>query len=534
MSRRILALVAVVWVLAACGGKRAAAPIESRAPRSRTLSLVPADTPYVFVALDAIKDTPWTPTMRDFHDAIASDAPEGTDAGSRMVQRLLAELRDGNRIRTARELGFSDDGEFVVYGLSLWPVLRLAIDDATKVRSFIGRVFAEPSPEVSKATAHGATYWTVSVRKLAVVIAVLEHELAVAILPASALPRALPLVLGHERPARTLDAAQVIEKEAARYGYLRDWFGYIDSKRVLDLLAGDGDPIEQELGALWKDASLAGCKTDFERIARAIPRIVFGYRRIDQQGVEAELLVEAPALGAELAALRTAVPSLVAGKQRPLFAMGLAANAGAVVDWVRSTADRLAAHPFTCSGLDQLDEGLGALASRLANAPAFVRTLQGAAIVVDDITLSPKTGTGTAIVVGDGIPMLVSMLWAVPPLAGTPQPAPGLPAAVPLKQLGIDDVSSAHVGVAADRLALAVGPDSGTRIHTTLAATAPRRSPLLWFALDVVRAEELGAFEGKDRTNIEKISTLSLKLDATSRGLVFGFVGTWRPNPARR
>lgn len=527
MSRRILAIVAVVWIVA-CGGKHAAEPIESRAPRSRTLALIPADTPYVFVALDSHKDSPWMPTTRDFYDAMAKEDKGSTGPGPRMLRRLLSEMRDGTRVRSARELGFSEDGKFVLYGISLWPVVRLEIEDAAKVRRLVGRVLAEGGPAVQMRTTRDATYWIGTVEKIALVAAVLEHELVLAALPASSVDRALPLVLGTERPARTLVAEQMIEKEASRHGYLRDWIGYIDSKRVLDLLAGGGHGIERELGALWQNGALAGCKDDFERIAKAFPRIVFGYKRLDAKGIEAELLVEAPELGAELAQLRTAIPAIAQPKQKPLFAMTIGADAGKLMDWVQSVADRLAAKPFTCPGLSELDDSIGQLAASFAGLPGFARTLHGGAIVVDDISLQPRSGTGTAVIVGDGVPMLVAMLWGVPPLAGTPQPAPGLPVAVPLKKLGIDDVSSAHVGVGADRFALAVGSDSATRIHATLAASAPKRSPLLWFALDIVRADELGAFEGKDRDNIAKLSTMTMSLDATPRGIVLGFTATWR------
>lgn len=529
----------LVWfiVLTACWGNRGTSSLSGRSTGVESLTQIPAETPYVLVSLDSKIKSPWMPSMTDVYEVLEEVGHDDETPGARFVRRLLAELKDGNRFRTAKELGFSDDGRFVLYGLSLWPVLRISVDDAGKLRALAERVLAGADPRLQQRRLDGVPYWIGSFGEIAIVAAVLDHELVLAVLPSAQVDRVLPIVIGTERPAKTLAAEKVIDKQAARYGFLRTWFGYADSARVLDLLAGGGSELERALGALWLRSSVGSamlaCKTDFGRVARAVPRIVLGYRRIDESVVDGALVIEAPELGRSLASIRGEVPAIVGERERPLFSMSIAADSTKLAGWAQHLAAGLRANPLRCPGLAKLDEAIRSMAAALAQLPSMARGLRGAAVVVDDVVLETESGTGTAIVVADQVSALVSSLWAMPPLAGSTPPVFGLPTALPLQQLGFTNFSSAHVALSSNRLAIAVGPDSRTRVGRTLAARTAKRIPLVQGGFDIVRADELGLFEGKDRSSLENLDYMKFSFDANEGGLVLGLTGTWRKPRAK-
>lgn len=503
----------------------------------RSLALVPADTPYVFAALDGAHAEAWEPSLRDIHDSLATIEQSDAGARSQVVRQLRAEMRDGSRIRSAAELGFAAKAKFVLYGVSLWPVLRIEIADAVKVRDVAARVLAHGGPDVREGSRGGARYWAATFEKVTIVAAVLERELVLAVVPTAGLERTLGLVIGTQRPERSLADARTLDREARKHGFLRDWLGYIDSRRALELLAGGGSVLERELGALWREdaAALTACRRDLARIARAIPRLVVGYSRLDGRGIDGALVLEAPAIGGALQAMRTEIPDLVVTR-RPLFTIGIGVDSAQLVEWLRTSGAALR-DQLTCPALAGLGGAGGELSDALASIPPMYLGMRAFSMVVDDVTVSPPMGTGAAVLVGDSLPMLVGLAWrSVPQLANVPTPTLGIPVALPLRQLGIDQVTSAHVAVGSDRLALAAGSDSEVRVRHALAAGPEKRTALVSVMVDLARAATLGLLDDvkpEDRRNIDRLETAGFALDADERGIAIRFTGTLKPKARR-
>src|SRR5689334_9624089 len=140
-----LRLLAVVVVVAACGGKpppppSAQAALSSRWSAPAILAPVPADSPYVLALVDPISealrakmmarlDAQLTQSMQKL-EALSGVDRSKLEPGARALLALGDELHGVKPSQWFEKLGLNERGRFVIYGLSLWPVLRADITDA--------------------------------------------------------------------------------------------------------------------------------------------------------------------------------------------------------------------------------------------------------------------------------------------------------------------------------------------------------------------------------------------------------------------
>src|SRR4051812_24008083 len=134
--RTLWASVAVVVAVSlSCGGKppppAAPAPTWVAPP---LLAQVPADSPYVFALLTPLSEKIRTRMAGSFEQQIAELWKTAKPAGGadlepwiRAALALTNELRGKDMKNWWRELGFDPSGRFVLYGLSLWPVVRIEV-----------------------------------------------------------------------------------------------------------------------------------------------------------------------------------------------------------------------------------------------------------------------------------------------------------------------------------------------------------------------------------------------------------------------
>jgi hypothetical protein len=526
----------VLVVLVACSHSAPPPPLAARPASTwrgpEILANVPADTPYLFGVLEPmpepVRDRLYAQSEAQMMQALKK-AASGSGKVALVAAAMYSEI-DGNG-HWLDALGFGTNARMVLYGLSIWPVLRIEVKDPVRVREVLARVVKAGDSSLQPQTFGRAALYVLKEDKTAYVFGVVDKELVGAILPADMLDRAMPMITGAQKPAHSLRDAKVLPALLAKHHYLSSMILFVDSLRVIDAVTGHGKGENDQLVGMLEGKLTPACHQDLERIGSVMPRFVLGYRRLDEQGFAATMAVELPAsVIKSLEKLHTPMPAMPIRAQ-PMLAIGAAVNLDAMFGWMRDTAGTLRAHPFRCDAFDKLNHSIDELASTLDKpVPPMVQGLRGFELVIDDATVMPPAGTGHLLVAGDHIVDLVHQLLAkVPQLATLHLESNGVAAAVPLEQLGIpSSIKSAHMALRATKAALAVGDGSSTRASERVAAP-DAHAPLITFSFDLAKVKErFGMFlKEEDLQNLENLGSTVLSLDVGDDGIYIEMVGTW-------
>src|SRR5450432_818861 len=180
-----------------------------------TLANVPSDTPYLFAWLEAPPEAVRQRLMGNFDAWVVPKINES--ASIPLDQRLelspprraLLGIMDAMRGTDPKlyweNLGFKHNGQWIMYGLGIWPVLRVEVSDANKLRAILAdAVKTLNMPIVEQKQLDGVPYWIASKDGLSGIASVTDHDAIVALVPTSSLAESLPMVLGTKPVAHSL------------------------------------------------------------------------------------------------------------------------------------------------------------------------------------------------------------------------------------------------------------------------------------------------------------------------------------------
>jgi len=515
----------VMLALVTCGGGQ-----HATTPRATTVpplfASIPADTAYVVASLDPFplevlamfRDT-FGGAMRDQLLEEDSSDPDDREA-TRLWRTVLAELEGKWNAAGFESLGFSPTPHWAIYGLPLWPVVRIEVRDGRRVLDSIRRIAARagfrlPSPEVQD----GATLWRIADGTDTIVIAITPDQLVGAYGPTSVITRAMPLILGSQKPEHGMG-------DAAPLASLRDHdhlggnlIGYVDTR---------------QLATHWLQPRSPGCRSEIDRFAARVPRMTTG-NTVGLSGSEGTFVVElAPDLIAALRGLRVALPGVAeAGAGAPvlMFAGGVDLPRGQPLAVAAAEAiGRLAA---VCGRSDEV----AATAARGLSEPIGPpwSELRGGVLRLDKIGFQsgalPTDIDGFFFITSPSAAAIferIGGLLGLPPgtsLDGALHPNQPertlLPLAVPL-----------FIGGRAPTIAFATGGGRARAERALATAVAP--VPFLTFDVDYRKLLALRARLGDgdravDQARAKLYQRLRGTLDVTRRGLEFHFHQSYAP-----
>lgn len=481
---RRIALVVLALVALGCGGAARPATVSSRWTAPALFAHVPDDTPYVIASVEAPDVQARSRVIIALEDAIGEALAETEELEPEdyaelpppeaALMAILELLRGAPREQWLPRLGLGRAARFVIYGHSLWPVLRVEITDGDKLRLAIERTLHAAGVRRPPRRRGDAIYWNELVGKSRVVAAIRPRELALMIVPAGDGEAAERHVLGLDRPARSLATTTTIPDLLGRHRIPGLAFAYVDTGRVVDALTREPRPIDRTLRELVGPIP-AGCRDDLARIARTFPRFVSGYRLDDGRRFEVYSVLEtAPWVPRELAALRTTAPVV---RDRPaVLAWTLALDAGRLVTWLEAQARGLQARPLTCSWLAPIQDATGGLLAALA-APSGVwaeaRRLHAITLELDPLEEGDQV-RGAVTLAG------TRLAGAVQKLSPAPIATDGRPIPLPATLVG-SWARGAHLAVTDARVVFAFGSGSDDRARTGVAARE-QPSPLMVMA----------------------------------------------------
>lgn len=399
-TTRIAALGLAGVLLAACHHKDKDAP----------LAFVPADTPYVVANLDVLDDdtrkallaqadAQLPQEMAQLRSAADEMAEKDPDL-SRLLKAMIAEL-DGKTIaQFAQNAGLNIKGRSAVYGLGLSPVARFELTDPKAFDAFIGRLEAAYGKPFDTATVGGQSYRKhVTVESgLQIVMAEVGKQAVAAILPADAPEATLRLAFGLDRPEKNIQDDGRLDKLAKAKDYQPWAIGQVDLARLLPLAASGKDPLFNALTKARAESEAAktgepvanqlkvspACESDAVRIASRVPSMSFGYTKLDEKHQDIRWDVAlADDITKAFSGMKVELPGLGAAGTAP-FDITLAMPIAQLRPFWSAQADAVAAKPFACPTLTDLNEGfakIGLMSQQAAVPP--VGDLLGVRVALD-------------------------------------------------------------------------------------------------------------------------------------------------------
>ena len=503
--KRALALGVAGILLAACGHKDKDAP----------LAFVPADTPYVAANLDVLDDDTRAALFAQANAQLpaqvaqmkaAADELKAKDPDTANLLRAFAGEFDGKTVEQfAQNAGLDVKGYSAFYGLGLAPVARFQLSDAAAFDAFVGRLETAYGKKLDTAKLGDVSYRRhVSTEAgTEVILAVVGKQAVAALLPADASDALLRQALGLDRPAKSLQDDGRLSKLAKAKGYGKQAVGLVDLSHLLPLIAGGKDPLFLAMFKAHAQAESAktgepvanqmqipaSCATDAARIAARVPTLSFGYTRLDATHQDMRLDVAmASDITQAFAGLKVALPGLGTDASAP-FDMSLALPVAELRAFWSAQADAVAAKPFSCPALADLNDGFAKLGPAMQKAaiPPF-GDLLGLRVALD--SFSAGTGQGMPsftgrIVLGTNNPagLLAMGQMMTPALAQLKITADGKPVALPAdltKMIG----QPVWAAMGEKALALAIGPGEDAKLADTLKEPAGDAGRMMRLHLD--------------------------------------------------
>lgn len=492
-TTRYIALGFAGVMLAACGHKDKDAP----------LAFVPADTPYVVANLDIMDDSTrgallaqadaQLPSQLAQIDAAAERMKVKDPDGARLLHAVSAEFKGKTIESFAQSAGLNLKGYSALYGLGLAPVLRLELSDTDAFDAFVGRLEKAYGKKLDVANIDKQTY-----RKFAfpasgteIVLATVDKQAVAALLPADASTALLRQAFGMDRPQKSLqDDGRLVSLSKAK-GYKSWLVGELDLSRALPLAIAGKDPLVSAIQKARAEAVSAktgepvatqlqtspSCSADASRIAARVPRISFGYTQLDARHQEARVDVAlADDISQAFSGLTVDLPGLGQAGTAP-FDISLALPVASLRTFWMAQAEAVAAKPFTCASLTDLNDSFAKLGPAMQKAaiPPFGDML-GVRIALDSLSAgkgsSMPSFTGR-VLLGTSNPegLLAMGQMMVPALAKLKVTTDGTPQALP-KDMSSMLGQPAWVAMSGKALALGIGAGEETHLAGMLKESA--------------------------------------------------------------
>ena len=488
-TKRFIALGFAGVMLAACGHKDKDAP----------LAFVPADTPYVVANLDVLDDgtraallaqaDAQLPTQLAQMNAAADRLAAKDPDGARLLHALSAEFNGKTVEGFAQSAGVNIKGLSAFYGLGLAPVARFELNDPKAFEGFVSRLETAYGKKLDIASIGTQSYrkYGFAASGTEVILATVGKQAVAALLPADVSPAMLREALGLDRPQKSLLDDGRLDALAKAKGYQKWMVGNLDLTRALPLAIGGTDPL---LSAILKARAEAvsaktgepvanqlqtspSCMTDAARIAARVPAVNFGYTRLDTKHQDMRLDVTlADDISKAFAGLKVGLPGLGSAGTAP-FDLSLALPIAQMRTFWSAQADAVAAKPFTCPALLDLNDSFAKLGPAMQKAaiPPFGDML-GLRIALDTLVPGKDSSMPTfsgRIVFGSNNPsgLLASSQMMVPALAQLKLGNDGKPLPLP-KDMTSMLGQPAWVAMSDKALALGIGAGEDTKLTDTL------------------------------------------------------------------
>ncbi len=486
---RLLAIgTASLLVVAACSETENAVEVAVEKTENSLFDYVPSDTPYLAGNLEPTPDEVidvflqrFAPVLKSVQNAlvnarqeleaeatVADETAAHDDDGSRLVNAILQEL-DGKLNRQGMEsLGFDLSSHKVVYGMGVFPVMRVGLSDADALRATIQRVLANAEISAPELEHQGISYWRLSAGDTAdapvgMYVSIFTDHLAMSIFPPMAESQLLSAFLGLEMPGDSNAATRLAELNA-RHNYTSYGSGILDLDRLVEEFINPNTIIAQVMATVgdFDPAEMAPeCVSEIRGIVGNTPRMTVGTQELTTSAIAIQYRVETKTtLAQQLAGLVTDIPVASPLSDRLLeFSFGM--RFGAVRDFLREKAVAIMEGPYQCEHFQSINESArDAFAKLNQPMPPLVNNFRGLRLSLAEITQTdsmPVNGHGLIAVHVDQPEMFVGMARMFLPDLSELTLAPGdPPVRLPASMIPMPDII-AFAALSDEAIGLSIG-----------------------------------------------------------------------------
>lgn len=510
-------VLAAALLLAACDkdkGKDEAGNTALLSADDTILKYVPADTPYVLASVQPLPDDLLDKLepkidriLRSYQTILRevvktkqaeSGAEDADSEGARKVEALVDEVSTLLSIEGLRAAGVARDATGAIYGNGLLPVIRWELTDGALFDAAISRLEEKGGSKMPVAAVEGGAYRYVDIDRLRLVIAILDNQAVITLVPAGFDAKQTAAAIGLVPPSRSIADSGKLQSVAAKYGFSPQYSGFIDLQAIAGIFTEPQTGPNAELLAMWmKDAPPLSdlCKAEIREMAGIAPRIALGYTAVSDARIDSNVVIELRKDIADgLTPLAAAVPGL-GGDEGGLLSFGMSVDVDAARKFAEARIDAIEADPYECELFAGLQQGAaGAREGLKQPLPPMAYGFKGFLAVIDDVegldiaSQTPPTSVdGRFLLAMDNAQSLVAMgAMFSPDLANLNLQPDGKPVPLSLPQLQAMGMS-AFAALTESALALAVGDGGDAKLGAMLSAEVAETLPIMSFSVDAAR-----------------------------------------------
>jgi hypothetical protein len=517
-SRAILVLITILFALTGCG-RDAETPATGVAPAilssdDSVLRFIPADSPYVLVNPEPIDDSllrkmtgdafrfspGYESAMREALEHEADEYPEGSEEREQAERAadVMAKMLRLLSLEGMREAGFDINGSVAMYGHGLLPVVRAELIDGDAFEAAVESIERDAGHALDAGELDGFGYRYLDDEGTRVVFGAFGDYVVLAVAPTSFTDTELRRLVGLELPAESLAASGKLGEIAAEYGYTSHYIGFIDTQRIAaTLVEEEGSELDAVLlGNAGVDHAAVSdvCREEVLEFASIAPRMVFGYRKIADDGIGAAMTIE---LRDDIAAGLSTLPAMVPGLGRDpgaLLSLGMGFDLKAARTFYEARLAAMAEDPYVCEYFADLEASAARGREALTQpVPPVVYGFRGIVAIFDSFDFDAIRGArmseqdaAVLVAIEDAPGLLLTASMFSPELDALEIQADGQPVLLDLPMLASLG-EAPYLAMTEDSMVVATGADSGGRIESMLDAESEDPAPILSVAGDAGR-----------------------------------------------
>jgi len=513
LTRTLAIFASIALLFTACSKESDEAVVAVKANTNPLLAYVPADTAYVFAALEPAPEEIINAYMERFQPVLdvmskrinrfQSDYAAGEfedDPRAKLATAVLDELGGELNSENLKKMGISMQSHHAFYAMGVFPVIRIGLSDAQALRDSIERIEAKMGFEMPEKNLNGINYWSVAEADMpvGVYIAILDQQLAISVFPASAEDSLLAAFLGQEMPAQSMASTNTLPIMNNEKGYTGYGSGILDLQKLGDEMLNPDSATHAYLGPNmhFDPTSLdAVCIEEIKTMVARTPRMTAGTTVLSSNeiGMRYELEIE-NSLASGLASLVSDIPVATDGDH--LFSVSLALQVGKLRSFVLEKANTLVANPYQCELLQQLNRDAGDLVTQLnIPMPPMVNNLMGIRAKVDDFDPTTKIpqGSGLLALHVDKPEMFVGMASMMVPGFDTLDLAnQSEPVKIPAEVMHMENLD-VYALMSDSAIGIAVGEQHARDLGKFLAIKSQKNGTFLSLSYDMARQLEIQA-----------------------------------------